>query len=244
MDQDSRSSESRERALSSEPSSTRPNPFYDDEDDLSARKRRRTSPSSASRSRSIDTVKSQDDPPVTSVGASDSNMKIDSPEPESEPVLPSTPARAEQPAEPVSSRVTLNLRNADSLEATPASPTSPIPAQFRSENVKVSVEEPEVDMAQAMTTDGSAPLESGQTSPEVPVISIEDDDDEIETTRNQQEVVQQFDGRRAAQLAAHLADFPYRGPAEATPDTLRRLVHYFQHGQPALFSTSLNLANP
>lgn len=230
MDQDSRSSESRERALSSELSSTRPNPFYDDQDDLSARKRRRTSPSSASRSRSVETVKSQDDP-TAAASAFDSNMKIDSPEPESEPVLPSTPARPEQPTEPVSSRVTLNLRNADSLEATPASPTSPTPAKFRPDNVQAGVEETAVRMARAIDDGASSPLEPSLASPQIPVISIEDDDDdEIEAMHNESEPMQ-FDDRQAAQLAAHLADFPYRAPAEATHDTLRRLINYFQHGQ-------------
>ncbi|RYP38449.1 hypothetical protein DL767_002565 [Monosporascus sp. MG133] len=225
MDQDSRSSESRERALSSEPSSTRPNPFYDDQNDLSSRKRRRTS-HSLSRSRSVDTVRSRDDiGPSPSI--SDSNMNIDTPDPESEPVLPSTPAKPERPAEPVSSRVTLTLRNPDSLKATPASPDSPIPAKFRSDNVKAGVEEKAANMTREVAQP-AGPQVSGPASPEVPVVSIEDDDEETELTKEDPERMQ-FDDMEAARLLAHLADFPYRGATEAAHDTLRRLIHFFQH---------------
>ncbi|KAK3295943.1 uncharacterized protein B0H64DRAFT_417531 [Chaetomium fimeti] len=100
---------SSDRAVSSEPCSTRPNPFEDN--DLSSRKRRRTSLASDSRSRSVETIGSSPSPPVAATSAielrSDSAMKIDS-----DLAIPATPERqqpaAEPASEPRSSRVTIN----------------------------------------------------------------------------------------------------------------------------------------
>ncbi|KAI0864522.1 hypothetical protein F4860DRAFT_529137 [Xylaria cubensis] len=91
--------DSRERALSSEPSSTRPNPFDDDDSNLSARKPRKTS-LSGSPTASVGTALSHDN----TIAALDTyDMKVDTPE----PTLPSTPDRTDRPVEPVSSRLFL-----------------------------------------------------------------------------------------------------------------------------------------
>lgn len=163
-------------------------------------------------------------------------MKIDSPEtpPSGPAAAPSTPPRpGPPPTEPVSSRVTLNLRNVDGLDATPASPVSP--TKLPTDNVKVSIEESERDMTQTMASREASPSPSpksklGSGSPELPIASIENGDDEIATMHDASESIV-FDAGHAAQLAAHLADFPYRNYGEAAHDPIRRLIHYFQHGK-------------
>ncbi|OTA94558.1 hypothetical protein M434DRAFT_261946 [Hypoxylon sp. CO27-5] len=194
MDQDSRSSEPRERAISSEPCSTRPNPF--DDGDLSARKRH-------------------------DAAASDPNiMKVDTPE----PLPPSTPARPEPATEPVSSKVTINLRNVDSLEETPPSPSSPTPAHIRKDSIKVSVEEPEVDMIQVPSVEDTSSSASDLDSPEIPTVSIEDD---LAFYSADPEVTLLSDGR-AVQFSTAMLEFPYHSDGEAYHETVARLVEYFR----------------
>ncbi|KAI0840468.1 hypothetical protein F5Y06DRAFT_262834 [Hypoxylon sp. FL0890] len=225
MDQDSRSSEPRERAISSEPCSTRPNPF--DDGDLSARKRRRTS-LSGSRSASIDTLPSRDE-----AATSDPNiMKVDTPE----PLPPSTPARSEPATEPVSSKVTINLRNADSLEETPPSPSSPTPARFRKDSIKASVEEPEVEMIQVLPAEDTSSSASELDSPEIPTVSIEDDI----TFYDADPEVTLLSGGRAAQFSSAMLEFPYHSDGEAYHDTVARLVEYFRQ-QPSHVDEALHL---
>ncbi|KAI1422322.1 hypothetical protein F5Y12DRAFT_717436 [Xylaria sp. FL1777] len=219
MDQDSRTDESRERALSSEPSSTRPNPF-DDDSSVSARKRRRTSHSgshSGSRSTSVETALSHDN----TIAASDiHDMKIDTPE----PTLPSTPACSDPPAEPVSSRVTINLRNADSLEATPTSPASPTPSRRRASRVRASVEAPEADMAPTHPVDDASSSSSTLDSPGAAGISVEDLEDDVQSSP----IEHQPSFRRTADLSSVLSDFPYRCEGELPHDTVIRLLNYFR----------------
>ncbi|KAI0434002.1 hypothetical protein F5Y09DRAFT_350094 [Xylaria sp. FL1042] len=225
MDQDSRTDESRERALSSEPSSTRPNPF-DDDSSVSARKRRRTSHSgshsaslSASRSASVETALSHGN----TVAASDVlDMKVDTPE----PTLPSTPAcSSDHPAEPVSSRVTINLRNADSLDAaTPTSPASPTPSRRRVGRVRASVEAPEADMAPTHPIDDASSSSSTLDSPGTAGISVDDLEDDAQSSP----IEQQSSFRRVADLGSIVSDFPYRYECELAHDTVARLLNYFR----------------
>ncbi|KAI1143859.1 hypothetical protein F5Y05DRAFT_8632 [Hypoxylon sp. FL0543] len=225
MDQDSRSSEPRERAISSEPCSTRPNPFDDGDD--SARKRRRTS-LSGSRSASVDTLPSRDDAAVSGSNI----MKIDTPE----PLPPSTPARSEPATEPVSSKVTINLRNADSLDQTPPSPPSPTPASFRKDSIKTSVEEPEVDMIQVPPVEDTSSSASELDSSVVPAVSIEDD---IALYGADPAVALLSDGR-AAQFSSAMLEFPYHSEGEAYHETVARLIEYFRQ-QPSHVDEALHL---
>ncbi|KAI0200761.1 hypothetical protein F4808DRAFT_151120 [Astrocystis sublimbata] len=238
MDQDSRTDESRERCLSSEPSSTRPNPFDDDDaSNLSARKRRRTSLSgSLPGSPTASVVRRLSREPA--VAASDINaMKIDTPE----PTVPSTPDRPEcpvHPVEPVSSRVTINLRNADSLEATPTSPASPSPSgQRRSAHVRASVEAPEVDMAPVhMADDDSSssstfgrPVDNASSSS-----STFGSPEPVGTTAERVGEEAQFAARgpyysyETADLNCIVSDFPYRYEGELPQDAVTRLTNYFR----------------
>ncbi|XXH05069.1 hypothetical protein Hte_011493 [Hypoxylon texense] len=224
MDQGSSPSELRDRAVSSEPCSTRPNPF--DDGDL-ARKRRRTS-LSGSRSASVDTLHSRDD----TAAASDNNiMKVDTPE----PLPPSTPARSEPPTEPVSSKVTINLRNADNLEATPPSPSSPTPSRFQKDDIKASVEESEINMVQASPVEDTFSSASELDSLDEPAMSLEDEipiydaDPSITVLLNE----------RAAQLSATVFDFPYHTEGETYYDTVTRLGEYFRQ-QPSHVDEALD----
>ncbi|KAI0179993.1 hypothetical protein GGR52DRAFT_568756 [Hypoxylon sp. FL1284] len=204
MDQGSSPSELRDRAVSSEPCSTRPNPF--DDGDLSARKRRRTSVS-GSRSASVDTVHSLSQ--GHSAAVADPNvMKLDTPE----PPAPSTPAHSEPANEPVSSKVTINLRNADSLEATPQSPSSPTPSRLLKDDIKASVEESEVVMIPVEDTSSSA---SELDSTEIPIMSGDDDLD-------------MPPGERAARFGITMLQFPYHSEGETYHDTSMRLAEYFR----------------
>lgn len=225
MDQGSSPSELRDRAVSSEPCSTRPNPFDDGD---SARKRRRTS-LSGSRSASIDTLHSRDD----TAAVSDPNiMKVDTPE----PLPPSTPARSEPPAEPVSSRVTINLRNADNLEATPQSPSSPTPSRFQKDSIKASVEEPEVIMIRASPVGNASSSASELDSPDVPAMSIDDD---LAIYAADPNMTIMADGR-AAQFSAVMLDFPYHTDGETYYETVVRLAEYFRQ-QPSHVDEALQL---
>ncbi|KAI0481445.1 hypothetical protein F4859DRAFT_419896 [Xylaria cf. heliscus] len=218
MDQDSRTDESRERALSSEPSSTRPNPFDDDDSNLSARKRRRTS-LSGSPSTSVGTALSHDN----TIAASDTHdMKIDTPEP-TLPSTPDRPDRPDRPAEPVSSRVTINLRNADSLEATPTSPASPTPLGRRPGHVRDSVEAPDIDMAPTHPVDDASSSSSTFGSPEPVGISAEDLEDDNQFAAREPQC-----SFRAADLSSIVSDFPYRCEGELPHDTVARLSNYFR----------------
>ncbi|KAK5627808.1 hypothetical protein RRF57_003523 [Xylaria bambusicola] len=234
MDQDSRTDESRERALSSEPSSTRPNPF-DDDSSASARKRRRTSHSgshSGSRSTSVETALSHDGAIAVS-GARD--MKVDTPE----LTLPSTPDRPQHLAEPVSSRVTINLRNADSLEVTPTSPASPTPSRLRASRVRASVEALDVDMAPSHSVDDASSSSSTLDSPGIAGITVEDLEDDIQSSP----IERQPALGRTADLSSIVFDFPYRCDGEPPHDTVNRLCNYFRQRESRKVKSSQNLAS-
>lgn len=125
--------ESRERAGSSDPCSTRPNPF-DDDDGSSARKRRRTSLNGASPSHSVETP--PESPPVDTqsrgeeraaekAADSDAIMTMDSASSE-----PQTPERQQEQRHPGSetkpTKITLNLKAAKQTpQHGPSSPMSP-----------------------------------------------------------------------------------------------------------------------
>lgn len=228
MDKDSRAVESRERAVSSEPCSTRPNPF--DEDDVSSRKRRRTSLTD-SRSRSVDTV--QSNPNDTLTGSLElqpgdrSAMKVDA----DRPGTPRSPERtaAPAPAEPRSSRVTLNLRSgATALDAIPSSPLSP--AQELSpgpdEDIKASVEPAEMDVPVPKTAGpidqeaSSSTMSDDPTSPEIEIITVPDDDDMV-TYGDADGIAIIREIRRDP-----TDDIPFRDPPGTPVDAILRIVQY------------------
>jgi len=218
--------DSRERAVSSEPCSTRPNPF--DDSDISSRKRRRTSLSGASRSRSVDTATSSQGSHTAGDSGpepqSDSAMKIDSVSATPTTPEPQQPLIAQPPSGPRSSRVTINVRTPSRpLEAIPSSPLSPLPRASASapadpaDAVHISVEESELDMSREEDTvvDTPASSTSESSSPPVEVVSIEPEDD--------------------------AEDFPFHDATETYGETIARLLQYFptRKGTPFLGSCLL-----
>ncbi|KAH8910198.1 hypothetical protein BR93DRAFT_464602 [Coniochaeta sp. PMI_546] len=220
--------ESRERAVSSEPCSTRPNPF--DDGDISSRKRRRTSLSGASRSRSVDSVtSSQGEQPTSddlSLGTDSTTMKDDT-----DPVTPQTPDRKSAAVQPTprSSRVTINVRTPSRpLETIPSSP--PVSEKelehdstadmLLDDDVKISVEETEVNMANADTPERHLASSGSETSsPPVEIVTIDQDDDpEYESAQPQVTLL------HGAQDPTN--EFPFHDAAESLPETVSRLTSF------------------
>ncbi|TEA16209.1 Ubiquitin carboxyl-terminal hydrolase 34 [Colletotrichum sidae] len=254
MDQPTGSSEAPDRALSSEPSSTRPNPFA--EGDVTSRKRQRTSISGGSRSRSADSNRSDPDTsssPAIDIIAEDINtqgsaMKIDTgPSTPQTPELQST-AR-EPPAEPPSSRVTINLRNAAQSENS-SSPVSPTPQALLAQSkeardgVKKSVEQlDEVDMVQAPIeiTDTPPSTSSSVQSPDVEVIAVPDDDQDADFD---DEVSMIRDHGIRLDAAAEIdptSEFPYHEMTDSFQTTVAKLVTYFSNQAPPEDSVLLSM---
>lgn len=251
MDQASGFPESRDRAVSAEPCSTRPNPFDDGD---SSRKRRRTS-LSGSRSLSVDTVQSPSDDPTCSSTHTDplaqphatATMDTDPSTPQTPE--PSQPVDAACPSEPASSRVTINLRNTNASSPTSPTPQKPDPALAdgsggRGDQVKPSVENPECEMKSPALPNGgqvsvspmpasigSALSDSG--SPDVEVIDVPDDDDDVAIGDGDPEVSIISEARRARQDPA--LEFPYND-GEPLVETLSRLVNYISNRKPQLCS--------
>ncbi|KAK4456144.1 ubiquitin carboxyl-terminal hydrolase 34 [Podospora aff. communis PSN243] len=233
MDQASNTDDSRERAVSSEPCSTRPNPF--DDSDVSSRKRRRTSLSGPSRSRSVETVNSSQGSRTAGDSGpdpqSDSPMKLDSAS-----ATPTTPEHHQAPnshlaSGPRSSRVTINVRTpARRLAAIPSSPSSPVPrasasaATDSANAVHISVEEAELDMSREDTVaDTPASSASEDSSPPVEIISIEADDEDFDV--GEPEVMIMGDAMYDAS-----GGFPFHEPLETYGETINRLFQYLtQH---------------
>jgi len=284
MDPASEEAESRERAVSSEPSSIRPNPFHDGE---SSRKRRRTSLNGSARSQSVDTVQSPsglstaaEAEPARDLGRGkeeeegddddddSTTMKLD---PDSD--TPQTPDRqlpAVQPGSgPMSSRVTINLRSAQrplqTIPSSPLSPQSPSPPEplAAEDDVKISVEESEVDIPAAevpMEATGSSPGE-GRSSPPADLLPpgsspeevgssprvdlLADDDEDVFETHEPQ--VTMLHGIQDSSLYADpIRDFPYRSPVETWTDTMAKIVGYLTtstSSQSTLFRLEADPAN-
>lgn len=221
--------ESRERAVSSEPCSTRPNPF--DDGDISSRKRRRTSLSGASRSRSIDSSASSQSEQLTStddvsLGTDSATMKDDT-----KPVTPQTPERKPPPSQPTpkSSRVTINVRTPSRpLETIPSSPPvsekeleqGPSVDMMLDDEVKISVEETEVEMTTNDAPDPNLASSGSETSsPPVEVITIEEDEGpDYESTQPQ---VTLLHG-----VQDPTTEFPFHDAAESLADTVSRLMSF------------------
>jgi ubiquitin carboxyl-terminal hydrolase 34 len=234
MDQASRSSEPPESAATSEPCSTRPNPF---EDDLSSRKRRRTS-MSGSRSISVDSARSvRDLSSSTTVDMAEqpmqdpSSMKLET-EPPSAPKTPDLQsATAELPSEPSSSKVTINLRHknpppvAQPLSSLGNTATAERDPEQGPDDVKTSVEDPEIEMGSAPLPTAVTPQSSSSDmgSPDIEVIAIPDDDEEVDFVDSEVSII----GEGNLTLDP-TENFPYHDAhrGESLADTANRLREY------------------
>ncbi|RDL38126.1 Cysteine proteinase [Venustampulla echinocandica] len=230
MDHDHKPTElSRERAASSEPCSTRPNPF--DETETSSRKRQRVS-RGGSRSQSVDTSRNSDIGSPSRSRSPRAGSTSTSTSSEADPALPRTPTRIPSKSplpEPTSSRVTINLRTARPLESIPSSPPSPTtPSKMvdggEDSGTRVSVgSESDADALSAIPpieTPSSSPSATG--SPTIELVPISEDDEDFE---GRSPPVAIFDGD--AVLSDPMPDFPYLGD-DSLVDGARKVARYLQ----------------
>lgn len=238
MDQPSDSRSPRERAASSEPCSTRPNPFDDDEH--SARKRRRTSlsgggsPCRSSGPGNEDSLRALDTLKEAQLPYEDIDMKLDTDQTD-----PHTPERStDDPgtlAEPVSSRVTINLRNTQ--QQSNISPSSPLSSRGQSgtaqddgsDDVKLSVESSEMDGVQIEIPTSTPTSSALGGSPPVEVIHQPEDEESLSMDEPQILLMQggQIDDVPAPERPPL---FPYRSEDEHQQESLHRATtHLLTH---------------
>lgn len=198
-------------------------------------KRQKTSLSGGSRSRSAETVKSSHDPPadVSALDAQglpaaeeeDHVMTIDI-----DPSTPQTPDRQQDQcprlSEPKSTKVTLNLRHpGHPLEPTLSSPVSPTKGT-RGNDVKVSVEESEVEMSNVRQTSPSA-MSSNSGSPPIEVID-DDPDEEFGGEGSQVTILQDLHDNA---LEDPTNDFPFRNETEPFSDSVYKLGSFITNSK-------------
>ncbi|KIL84780.1 hypothetical protein FAVG1_12008 [Fusarium avenaceum] len=236
MDPASRSPDFPDRAASAEVSSTRPNPF--DEGDITSRKRRRTS-LSGSPADSLDTVNpildsssstTLDTDPVLLRRDSATGSPLDT-------IVHKTPGSGSPmygpSAEPPSSMVTLNLRNATQNDSflSPLSP-SPVAQPAATENaadtiddqVKESVEEYEVEMGPAPSQGPETPRSSSLHSPSPPIEVITEQSDEGMILDRQSIGVSIVEDDLV--LVDPIHDFPFKEHNESLEGMATRLSSY------------------
>jgi ubiquitin carboxyl-terminal hydrolase 34 len=211
----------RERAISSEPCSGRPNPF-DDVTEQVSRKRQRVS-RGGSRSRSVDTARDTDVVP-DSMLLREGNHKAESDPPPSTPIRePSDPPTAE----PTSSRVTINLRTNRPLEAIASSPPSPsTPSKMvhgaDDAGTRISIESESDALSTIPPIETPSSSASPLGSPQVELVqdaSDFDNDDLPVAIINDKSV-----------YLDPMVNFPYNAEGETLPNTVARLGRFLQFG--------------
>lgn len=156
------------------------------------------------------------------------------------PAAPQTPDRkptnSQPPSEARSSRVTINVRTPSRpLETIPSSPLSapstkehslptPIPISMDDE-VKVSVEETEVEMAQ-VDVGADTPISSGSaaSSPPVELVHVDQGDEDAELEDDEPQVILIQDN--PIDMPDPTPDLPFHDVAETYSDTIARLTQY------------------
>ncbi|KAI9742649.1 MAG: Ubiquitin carboxyl-terminal hydrolase 34 [Claussenomyces sp. TS43310] len=215
----------RERAVSSEPCTTRPKPF--DETESSSRKRQRVS-NSGSRSRSVDAGK----PPTATPGAIASDTVLMGNETES-PSTPDNKTSANSITEPTSSKVTINLRKMAMPDTDSESALSPeSPSNTTSSNhdhnrqmSKYSTEVEGVASAKmALKSAFSSP--SAGESPRIEVITVNDDDDDADFQSRTSPVAIIDDD--FVMDADPMDLFPFRADEETLVSTVRRIARFWE----------------
>ncbi|KAM3073711.1 hypothetical protein ACMFMG_004404 [Clarireedia jacksonii] len=215
---------SQERAVSSEPCSTRPHPSDDNEH--SARKRQRTSRRD-SRSRSANVIMPPEIP-FDPMSPREETMQD-----QSEPLLPSTPTRpatAKSQAEPTSSRVTINLRTPhpplDLLPSTPPSPSTPSKMMNSVEDDPVGIgaetESDALSTLPAAETPSSSPSVMG--SPEIELVADHTHESEYLTRSPPLAIIGEDDV-----FVDPMATFPYHTHGETLLNTVRKIANFLQN---------------
>ncbi|KAN0095287.1 ubiquitin C-terminal hydrolase-like protein [Hyaloscypha variabilis] len=212
----------RERAISSEPCSGRPNPF-DDVTEQVSRKRQRVS-RGGSRSRSVDAARDTD------IVADSMLVREGHPKAEADPP-PSTPTRepSEQPpAEPTSSRVTINLRTNRTLEAIPSSPPSPsTPSKMvhgaDDAGTRISIESESDVLSTIPPIETPSSSASPIGSPQVELIPMDNDDSDFNNDDLPVAIIN--DDSDYLDL---MSSFPYKAEGETLANTVNRLSRFIQ----------------
>ncbi|KAK3391910.1 hypothetical protein B0T20DRAFT_488983 [Sordaria brevicollis] len=231
QDQDPAADESQERAISSEPSSTKgSNPYM--ETDLPSPKRRRTSRSGPSRSRSIDSPSSvrpsNNSPAISSANpVPESQTDLDIMETSNGTEAP-TPANGPRPATPEpngaqpepssgsrSNRVTINVRTPRPLETIPSSPASAFLQNSQEpllsvNNVQASVEVPEVDMTRDEAIQDALPSPVSDASSPAIEVAMEKEEEDAFTVMDS--------------IADAVPEFPFHEEHETYQDTMEKLA--------------------
>jgi ubiquitin carboxyl-terminal hydrolase 34 len=224
---------SRERAVSSEPCSSRPKPFDDTE--RSARKRQRLS--SGSRSRSADTTGSVSTTYDTTPKDNSSLVEIG-------PAQPQTPTRTLSNKiipEPTSSKVTINLRSSKAFNdrASPPSlsPSTPSKMSSPGQIARLDIEQkPDSAAARSETTSSSS---STLGSPTVELVIQEDD--VVDYSRSPPVAI--IDDDELLLEGDPVLEFPYSSPTESLTATLRKIIHFFEYGMAYLSVDARNIAD-
>ena len=211
---------SRERAASSDPCSTLPIPF-DDNDHPSLKRQRR-----GSRSRSVDTAKASDST-TTSFPAREASTKASAYT--APPRTPTSSALQSSPTEPTSSRVTINLRTARRLDSIPsASPSPTTPSKMTNNGAdtgtRISVESESDALSTIPAIETPSSSSSGPGSPRIELVVNDQDSDFV--LRSPALAI--FDEDEV--FADPMLEFPYHGEDETLAGTVTRLVRHLQYG--------------
>lgn len=219
---------SRERAVSSEPCSTRPNPF--DNDEHSSRKRQRIS-GGGSRSRSVDAARVKTATQLSATPEeSDEGLRKEAP-------LPQTPTRmssSRPAAEPTSSRVTINLRSTrppQSRSSVPPSPETPSKMAGHSAGTHVSLDSGDDDTStkqQIETPSSSSSAVADTGSPEIELISVNEDESEFGNRSPHVAIIEDDDDFLDSDP---MLEFPYRGITEPLPAVVRKIARFLEYGE-------------
>ncbi|CZT00238.1 related to DFFRY protein [Rhynchosporium graminicola] len=221
----------RECAITSEPGSGRPNPFNDVAEQTS-RKRQRVSRGSLSRSRSVDTA--QDQYQDIDSALSDSSMSLhgnsNKAEPECQTDLPSTPPNNlsdPPPAEPTSSRVTINLRTNRTLVSIPSSPVSAAsPSKMPyggGDDTRISVESESDALSTIPPIETPSSTPSAVSSPQIELVDVGDDDSDFGCQDPPLAIIDD-------EYLDPMQNFPYLGPEDdGVLTAFRRITNFLQY---------------
>ena len=216
---------------------TRPNPF--DDTDISSRKRRRTSVP-GSPAASLDPSSPVDDGSSSTTLDVDQTVSASAMNVDGSPDAPRTPeqspSRDGTPAQPPSSRVTINLRKRRDSASPSAAHFSSVPhsgaasSARETSDLSENAEAPGEAMDRAHRNISPSPKSSSlSASPPVELVNLtEDDEDE-----GNDDMAFSATGLEAEIVGEHLLhmdptlQFPYAEPEESLCDTLQRLTQYF-----------------
>ncbi|PFH60693.1 hypothetical protein XA68_10531 [Ophiocordyceps unilateralis] len=210
-----------DEAASPEPSVTRPNPF--DDDDISSRKRRRTSVSGSPAAPLEPANSLLDSSSLAGPVSADAMTIDDSPE---EPRTPDQGHFQETPVvDPPSSKVTINIRKRNGS----ASPTAALVSSLAPSNAKPSSSAspaPEEVAMEDVREPSSASRRSSSLSTTPPIEIVADSDgggpvlDDMAISTSNQPVEPNL------LIFDPILQFPYLESGESLSDTLQRLAHY------------------